>query len=121
MPRTPRPFTHDLGTGLHFGEWWGKGIQRSYGSAQRFFSLFNTARYGALSFSTPNLAVVPVMYEGPFNETEISTCLAWLKAYGSLAMPFPNPEGIVVFHTAANQMFKVTLEGDESPKSLVAA
>src|ERR1700744_5037408 len=21
----------DLGYGLHFGEWWGKGIQRSYG------------------------------------------------------------------------------------------
>lgn len=26
------------------------------------------------------------------------------------------PEGIVIFHTAARQMFKVTIENDESPK-----
>jgi len=34
-----------LGEGLHFGEWWGVGIQRGYGLSERRFSLFNTARW----------------------------------------------------------------------------
>lgn len=39
------------------------------------------------------------------------------KIDGSLAQPgFMKPEGIVIFHTAANQLFKKTLENDESPK-----
>jgi len=29
---------------------------------------------------------------------------------------FMNPEGIIVFHTAAGQMFKVTCKDDEKPK-----
>lgn len=45
------------------------------------------------------------------------TALQELKWHGSKAAPdFMNPEGIVIFHTAANVMFKVTLEGDEKPK-----
>jgi hypothetical protein len=32
-----------------------------------------------------------------------------------------DPEGIVVFHEAAQQMFKVTIKGDEAPKSLGGA
>ncbi len=32
-----------LGVGYHYGEWWGKGIQRSYGLSDRKFSLFNTS------------------------------------------------------------------------------
>ena len=31
-----------LGTGRHFGEWWGSGIQRRYGLAEKRFSLFRT-------------------------------------------------------------------------------
>ena len=37
-----------LGPGVHFGEWWGKGIQRGYGLDEKRFSLFNVSRwYGA--------------------------------------------------------------------------
>lgn len=40
--------------------------------------------------------------------------LAW---HGSWAAPgYMTPEGVVVFHTASNQLFKVTIEKDESPK-----
>lgn len=35
-----------LGVGSHFGEWWGAGIQRRYGLAEKRFSLFNVARWG---------------------------------------------------------------------------
>src|SRR5690606_40023600 len=34
-----------LGEGLHYGEWWGKGIQRGYGMDTRVFSLFDTSRW----------------------------------------------------------------------------
>lgn len=43
-----------------------------------------------------------------------------LRDVGSFAAPgFMNPEGIVIFHVASNQSFKITLEGDASPKSLL--
>lgn len=35
-----------LGPGYHYGEWWGLGIQRTYGLDERRFSLFNVGRWG---------------------------------------------------------------------------
>ena len=64
-----------LGPGLHFGEWWGKGIQRGYGLEEKRFSLFNVARWrhepGAINLAMvreklPQVDVVPVLYEGPW-------------------------------------------------------
>ena len=113
-----------LGVGLHFGEWWGKGIQRGYGLDHRRFSLFNAKRWapadaaGALySSELWQLHVVPVLYEGPMSTVSIEKVLEELRAVGSVASPgYTKPEGIVVFHAAASTMFKVTLEGDEKPK-----
>src|SRR4051812_9704882 len=34
-----------LGYGHHFGEWWGSGVQRRYGIAEKRFSLFNVGRW----------------------------------------------------------------------------
>jgi hypothetical protein len=114
-----------LGPGLHFGEWWGSGIQRGYGltKGEKRFSLFNTGRWHGVAFdSVPGLGVVPVLYEGPFKREDIlppwEDALDDLLKFGSKAAPgFGNPEGVVVYHHAANLMFKVTLEGDEAPKS----
>lgn len=36
---------YKLGPGYHYGEWWGKGIQRGYGLNERRFSLFNISRW----------------------------------------------------------------------------
>lgn len=109
-----------LGPGHHFGEWWGSGIQRGYGVAKgkKFFSLFNTAKWvPEYDGRWPaEMDVVPVLYSGPFSEEAVRQCLDELRVNGSVAMPFMNPEGIVIYHTAANQMFKVTLENDEAPK-----
>lgn len=116
----------DLGPGLHFGEWWGRGIQRNYGLDERRFSLFNTKRFGPQldhePFATPSLGVVPVLYEGPYGEHfPVAGVLMDLRYKGSAAAPgFMKPEGIVVWHTAARTMFKVTLEGDEAPKGVNA-
>lgn len=114
---------HDLGEGYHYGEWWGQGIQRGYGLDHKRFSLFNTSRWVDADFDTPNLAVVPVLVEDDtFNPLTVHAATAKLKAHGSVAAPgFTRPEGVVVFHTAANQPFKVLLENDDKPKSLTRA
>ena len=36
-----------LGPGVHFGEWWGSGIQRGYDLREKRFSLFNTGRWNS--------------------------------------------------------------------------
>lgn len=146
----------DLGPGMHFGEWWGQGIQRKYDMDHKRFSLFNIRKWGAQTanedprcarkgshieskgericacreergeaeFETPNLDVVPVLYEGPFEPEEIrcglildgapwAHCMKYLRIDGSVAAPgFMDPEGIVVYHTAAGHPFKYTLDRD---------
>jgi hypothetical protein len=64
------------------------------------------------------MSVVPVLYQGPFDMLNIRACLVGLGINGSQAAPgFDRPEGVVVYHTAANELFKVTLVGDEKPKT----
>jgi hypothetical protein len=110
-----------LGPGRHFGEWWGKGIQRGYGLDERRFSLFNVARHGATALDSQGLLhVVPILYHGPFSEVGIKFTLHTLAQEGSVAAPgFDKPEGVVVYHAAARQSFKVLLENDDIPKGLV--
>lgn len=107
-----------LGIGLHFGEWWGQGIQRGYGLDHKRFSLFNAARWVDIETTLP-VSSVPVLYEGPFNQEAINELIVSLRHVGSFAAPgFMKPEGVVVWHDAARTMFKVTLEKDEAPKGL---
>lgn len=106
----------DLGIGYHYGEWWGQGIQRNYGAKQKYFSLFNTTRWSDVSERPACCLVVPVMYEGMFSTQEIDRCIDKLNNQGSQAIPFMNPEGIIIYHTAAKQYFKKTCTNDEKPK-----
>lgn len=107
-----------LGPGRHFGEWWGKGIQRGYGLTEKRFSLFNVSRWD--SDDRPSICyVVPTLYKGAFDTQMADQILEQLRANGSYAAPgFMKPEGIIVYHVAANVGFKKTLEKDEIPKSL---
>ena len=110
-----------LGPGRHFGEWWGKGIQRGYGLNEKRFSLFNTTRWADQPLP-PGCFVVPTLYTGLFDTKNILEVMGLLLADGSAAAPgYNKPEGIVVFHTAGNCMFKKTIEHDEQPKGLVEA
>lgn len=109
-----------LGAGTHFGEWYGAGIQRGYGILGKRFALFNTDRWGHLTDASPipELGVVPVLYQGVYDNSEINLALALLHFDGSVASPdFMRPEGIVIWHHAARTSYKVTLEGDAAPKS----
>ena len=106
-----------LGVGLHFGEYWGQGVQRNYGLKEKRFSLFNVSRWEN-PLERPNCChCVPVLYEGPFDTDVIEQSVGNLAHTGSKAVPgFMDPEGVVVFHKAANSMFKVTCKNDEVPK-----
>jgi len=109
-----------LGPGRHFGEWWGRGIQRNYSLPERRFSLFNVSRWD--NDDRPACChVVPTLFRGDFTQQAWSKPLSELAKNGSVASPgFMNPEGIVLFHTAGNFGFKKTIHKDESPKSIAA-
>lgn len=129
-----------LGHGRHYGEWWGLGIQRGYGLTEKRFSLFNTIRW-CLHGSEPHpitaadprvvkmqnvlppcVGLVPQLYRGLFGPKHDENFLAKLRAEGSMAAPgFMKPEGIVIYHVAANVGFKKTIEKDDEPKSRHAA
>lgn len=119
--------TH-LGHGRHFGEWWGGGIQRRYGLTEKRFSLFNVERWIYIKEDENDKRetlpmcchVVPTLFRGEFKTYFIDSVLKALEAGGSQAAPgFMDPEGIVIWHTAARTMFKKTILDDEQPKSVV--
>lgn len=111
-----------LGPGVHFGEWWGSGIQRGYGLAEKRLSLFNASRWEAEDLSAvPGLGVVPVLARCTFGQDVIEDSVQRLRDEGSLAAPgFRPAEGIVVWHSASRQAYKVLLENDELPKGVAA-
>jgi hypothetical protein len=131
-----------LGIGVHYGEWWGSGIQRGYGllKGEKRFSLFNVSRW-CLWNEEPKLIsvnqqtkeekyqerlpqccyVVPILWTGIFDTAMIVNTLSDLVISGSKASPgFMNPEGVVVFHKQGNLMFKKTIKKDEEHKSQVS-
>jgi hypothetical protein len=110
-----------LGSGYHYGEWWGYGIQRGYGMAEKHFSLFNVSRWGDGKQERPECCdVVPLL--GYFQPDQINEQLDRLRTGGSLASPgYMRPEGLVLWHSQSKNYFKILLEGDDVPKSLHAA
>ena len=127
-----------LGKGLHYGEWWGSGIQRGYGlpKGEKRFSLFNVTRwclYGNEPLPIPTndprqtkiqdvlppcVGLVPVLSRHDvFSLDAVESSLDRLRTEGSVAAPgFMNPEGIVIYHVAGNLMFKKTIVGDNEYK-----
>lgn len=110
-----------LGVGQHFGEWWGSGIQRTYGLKEKKFSLFNTGRWSNPEDRPSCCDAVPVLYAGQFATDTVDWVLDSLKSGGSVAAPgFDKPEGIIVFMVASHHLYKVLAENDTEPKSLAA-
>lgn len=113
-----------LGPGRHFGEWWGSGIQRGYGlpKGEKRFSLFNTYKWSDPVVRPACCHVVPVLFNGLFTTHAAEDWLASLACNGSVASPgFTNPEGVIIYHHAANMYFKKTLSKDEEWKGKAAA
>lgn len=121
-----------LGPGRHFGEWWGKGIQRGYLVPDKRLALFNTIRWcphgvqpQVIPSSDPRAptkmqdvlppccGLVPVLWRGEFDTRAVDAVLSSMLLHGSAIAPlFKNPEGIVAFHVGANIGFKKTFGGD---------
>jgi hypothetical protein len=119
-----------LGAGHHFGEWAGKGVQKRYGNflPEKRFYLFNAGRWvmsgqpkTEKQFYAPSCCyVVPILYQGIFCEAAIQNALNGLRTNGSVIAPgCMKPEGLVVYHSAADTYFKITCENDHMPKSMV--
>lgn len=106
-----------LGPGRHFGEWWGPGIQRRYGVAEKTFSLFSTSRWATNPDKPACVSVVPILYVGDFEISSIRETMDKLKTTGSIASPgFMLPEGVVVYHAGSRTLFKKTFEKDDAGK-----
>ncbi len=107
-----------LGPGRHHGEWWGSGIQRGYGlvKGEKRFSLFNVNIWN--EENKPECCyVVPTLYTGVFDTEVIHEVMYLLTEMGSQASEgFMNPEGVMIYHSAANHYFKAPF--DPAPKEL---
>ncbi|MCA0351917.1 MAG: RNA ligase family protein [Chloroflexi bacterium] len=103
----------ELGVGTHHGEWFGHRIgKRQYGLNERRFALFNTSRWNAEN-RPACCEVVPVLYDGVFDTAKIDACLEDLRLNGSrMVAGFMQPEGVIIYHTAANIFFKKTMPND---------
>jgi len=106
-----------LGPGRHFGEWWGQGINRGYGLKEKHFSLFNVKKWASAMDRPACCEIVPVLASGDFTSELVLASMDMLMVNGSFAAPgFMRPEGIVIYHTAGNLLFKKTFENDEKGK-----
>ena len=108
-----------LGPGTHFGEWWGKGIQRGYNQISKRFSLFNVSKWTDPTLRPNCCDVVPVISQGLFTTDLVEGAVETLRKNGSIVAPgYPFPEGIVIFHVTSGVLFKKTLQDDERPKGI---
>lgn len=114
-----------LGVGRHFGEWVGPKIgPRDYGLTENHLYLFNPKHADAVeACGLERLHIVPQLAKwGSFDSELIQEALEQLILFGSEIAPdnkYVKPEGIIVYHSASNQVFKVLADSDELPKGLV--
>ena len=112
-----------LGPGRHFGEWYGKGIQRGYGLEEKRFALFNAGRWTEVkemtelgitdAFPSCNVDVVPIL-GNLSGDIKFQPIMEDLHKNGSYLVPgFLNPEGIIIHNSKHGFTFKETFEFTE--------
>jgi hypothetical protein len=102
-----------LGTGWHFGVWYGQGIAWAYGLDHRRLALFDTERWSHLSDALPErVETVPVITRarGPELSAAVEDAFRRLDRFGSLAVPGQRAVGIeIASRTLEAVRFKATL------------
>jgi hypothetical protein len=115
-----------LGPGNHYGEWYGRGIQRGYGLFDRRFALFNVRRWHMVGGTSPLWGSGNA---GPFATTEAPACCQVVPLLGvveaceieevlryfcsSWIVPgYERPEGVVIGHKPSGDLYKYTFGGD---------
>lgn len=92
-----KEFVDKLGVGQYFGEWAGPGINSGEGLTQKTFVLFDFWKFPQERLLPPQTTVVPVLYQGVLDLTQVDAVLNDLKTNGSRLVPgFMRTEGIVV-------------------------
>lgn len=91
-----------FGPGRHFGEWFGCGIQRGYGMADKWFAPFNTHIFHDDRAYPANVCPTPVLARVTLDRSPglIAAIAADLAADGSRLDPaygFDNPEGLMIY------------------------
>lgn len=79
-----------FGPGRHYGEWWGVGIQRGYGTAARYFSPFNTGLFNQDRDDYPeHVTPLPVMWKGMLTTLNagVDSVMEALATNGSHTLP----------------------------------
>lgn len=107
----------ELGHGHHFGEWWGGGIQRNYGldKDDKRLSLFNVNR--PVETLPACCSQVPVLDVHTYDPERIRKVALELHENGSAAAPgFPDPEGVMIWHSSMRQYFKLPFDPDPKGK-----
>lgn len=102
-----------LGPGIHYGEWWGVGIQRGYNMDRRVFSLFNVHRWSDDTVRPKCCDVVPTLFQGSLNDfSELNDALDLKHSYAAqkYGIDYNKPEGSMMYFTGAGVYFKVPLE-----------
>lgn len=101
-----------LGEGIHFGEWYGAGIQRGYNLDNKKLAFFNP-----FLKELPELeqcCKVPILYAGPFSMEVVDTYMEGLKEHGSQIEPgYMKPEGIMIYFPEFKSYVKHTFEHTE--------
>ncbi len=106
-------FIEKLGPGVHYGEWAGPGINSGEGLKEKTFVLFDFWKYPPERTLPPQTKVVPLLYDGPFDQFHLDTLLLVLKNQGSRLVPgFMRPEGVVV--RVLGQRLKLVFEAEET-------
>ena len=110
-------FIEKLGLGVHYGEFYGLGINSGEGMKTKQLALFDVNRYNnketGIQSLPPQVITVPVLYQGPFSLEKIEEMMAELKEKGSPLVPgFMRPEGVVV--TILGKRFKKVFDAEET-------
>lgn len=102
-----------LGPGRHFGEWYGSGINSTYGLKTKRLALFDTRWQDK---PRPDWCdVVPILYQGLHSAEAVATTLAKLKQEGSVLQPgFMAPEGIVLRFERSGVLMKQVFDAEET-------
>jgi hypothetical protein len=108
-----------LGPGRHYGEWFGKGIQRGYGLTEKHFALFNVDKWNDVELPD-RVTTVPILWRGNAQGLgpAVHHSLSILRHRGSYVAPMEEAEGLCIYHSASRQIYKVLLENDDIPKSV---
>lgn len=105
-------FEERMCDGTHFGEWAGPGIQKNPHNLERkTFFLFNTFKWKDLYCVKDDLTVVPILYEGQFNDTIVYNTMVELKRVADLNGY--EPEGVIIYYHDLNTYQKATFKNPE--------